>query len=98
MLDTANKKKYFSYDYDAIIALAINQYFISDSPKCKYASKKITFREIDYAKGMAICVGKNIYGNFEVCDIELILVDNDMQIYFIGKKEMVYCSELGVCD
>ena len=49
---------------------------------------------------MPICVGKNTYGNFIICLIEFILINDDCSyVYFIGKtKELIHIPELGVYE
>ena len=99
ILETENLVKYSPQLCDPSLVLAITEYFVDNLNKVQYMSKKVTFRGITYAKDMAICIGKNIYGYFEICNIELILIDDASEIYFIGKtEEIVYCSELGVYE
>lgn len=49
---------------------------------------------------MSICVEKNSYGNFIICEIKLILIRADgTEIYFLGNtSEIIYNTHLGVYE
>ena len=96
-----NPIEYKAENCETAAAFAISQYFCNKGNfTVKYITDKITYHEILYAKGMTICVSKNEYGNFIICDIKLILVENDYsEIYFVGNsKEIIYCPELGLYE
>ena len=63
-------------------------------------SKKVTFHGVEYKNNMSICIGKSIWGNFIMCRIQLILINNNkLNIFFIGHTtEIVANLELGVYE
>ena len=53
-------------------------------------SKKVTFHGINYSQNMSICIGKSVWGNFLLCPIELILINDDKtNIFFIGRTSEI---------
>ena len=60
----------------------------------------VTFRGVQYAKDLSVCVGKNKRGNFILCKINFILINTDYtEIAFIGTpKEIILNTSLGLYE
>ncbi|KAJ8685892.1 hypothetical protein QAD02_021685 [Eretmocerus hayati] len=66
----------------------------------KYIARKVTFRGIVYTKDMFICVGKDAFGNFVLCQISAVLIDvTEKYILFVGRTGSIeYNSFVGVYE
>ena len=60
----------------------------------------VTFRGVQYAKDLSVCVGKNQRGNFILCKINFIPINTDYtEIAFIGTpKEIILNTSLGLYE
>ncbi|KAJ8678237.1 hypothetical protein QAD02_014024 [Eretmocerus hayati] len=90
--------KFVSDDYQPQISSQVMQYATALEMNDVNVSQLITFRGVTHEKGMIVCVGKSIYGNYLICNIELIILNNDRtDISFVGNtEEIVLSEELGV--
>ncbi|KAJ8682451.1 hypothetical protein QAD02_018243 [Eretmocerus hayati] len=73
---------------------------ILNEGEIKYICQNVTFRGIQYAEKMFICVGTDVFGNILLCQIAAILIDSaETSISFIGKTTSVeYNSLVGVYE
>lgn len=80
-------------------ALIVN-FCANSNVSIKYTSDKVEFKGISYAKGMSICVEKNAYGNYVVCEIDEMLISNDLtNLYFHGStRELIFNTDVGVYE
>lgn len=56
-----------------------------------YISTSVIFKGVGYSEGMNICVGKNIYGLYQILNINFILINKQFtDIDFVGKSFFVF--------
>lgn len=56
-----------------------------------YISSALTFRGIQYAKGMHLCFEKNEFGLYKICNINFMLINHNFtDIYFLGTVFSVF--------
>ena len=99
----ATSKKTMDYipkDHNDTAIPAIMNCFVKEAKNTKYIAKMVTSRDVQYAKDLSKCLGKNQRGNFILCKIKFILINTDYtDIAFIGTpKEIILNTSLGLYE
>lgn len=91
---------YLQGQYEAKIDSLNNDFMEKNFLKITHGAKNVEFCNIRYSESMCICVGKNTFGNFIICKIKYILINEAFNyIYFLGwTDEIVPYVEIGVCS
>lgn len=89
--------EYNSEQHEIQDRTAISDFCKTNQLNVHFICKSVLFNGITYTTDMFICVRKNIYGNFILCKIKYILVNDDLSdISFLGNTdEITLIPELG---
>ena len=99
-VDATNAVQYSPDAYKEIRHLIAETFIDESFGDIKYISKKVHFRGIDYWQRMCVCIGKNEFGNFNLCKVEYIIINESYtNIAFVGeRKEITFNSLVGVYE
>ena len=87
--EAQNVLEYENEKYDSQISNLIEN-TRKQNINIKFTCTSVQFRGICYKKYMNVCVGKNVCGNFIICKIELILLNEDYSdVFFIGSTREI---------
>lgn len=99
-VESKDATPYLASEYAAEISTLVNDYIANDPTTISYVAKNVNFCHVRYSENMCICVGINTFGNFVICAIKYILINQKFNyIYFIGwTDEIILFKELGVYE
>ncbi|KAJ8685581.1 hypothetical protein QAD02_021374 [Eretmocerus hayati] len=96
-------KGIFDYDpnlSDPLMETAISQFQCETGSVVTFIAEEVKYRGIEYAQNDFVCIDKNEYGNFILCQIQVILLNADVSdLFFLGHpSEIIECREVGVYE
>lgn len=75
VIDLVNPIDVNTLAYDNNIMLLIKEFNNkNDGTSIKYICKNVSFKGVQFKEGMSVCVERNLYGNFVICNIQCVLI------------------------